>query len=157
MQQADLTTIAARPHPMRATLATYPYTCALRPRWGDMDAYGHVNNLALGAMHEELRAQFGHLSALRNEHGNALRLVVSQTVNHFLAEVHWPAEVTGAAGVGRLGNTSVVLSTALFVDGICASLCDSTMVLVGKSGPVPIPDTIRAGMLELALKGVDQG
>ena len=49
-----------------------------------------------------------------------LRLVTSQNAVHFLAEAHWPAQIRTGAGVGRIGRTSFVASTGLFI-GAAAS------------------------------------
>jgi acyl-CoA thioester hydrolase len=54
--------------------------------------------------------------------------------------------------VGRIGRTSFVASTGLFVDGTCVGVCDTVLVLLGDDGPVPIPadrvaalETVRLG------------
>jgi len=51
-----LASAAARPHPARLLPTTYPVRGTVDARYGDMDANGHLNNLALEAMHENTRA-----------------------------------------------------------------------------------------------------
>jgi acyl-CoA thioester hydrolase len=48
---------AARPDPKRTDIRTYPVVVEVQGRYGDMDANGHMNNLALESLHEDVRAR----------------------------------------------------------------------------------------------------
>ena len=147
----DLTTTAARPDPSRLRLATYPVLDEIAARYGDMDANAHLNNLALEALHENARATMNRrlLPDAYRAGERRLRLVTSQNTVHFLAEAHWPALIRTGAGVGRIGRTSFVASTGLFLDEACIGVCDTVLVLLDENGPAPLPDDFRA-----ALEGV---
>lgn len=134
-----------RPHPARLEVATYPVTGAIDARYGDMDANGHLNNLALGSLHENTRATFNAsvFPAVYDLATRRLRLVTATSVIHYLHEAHWPARILTAVGVGSIGRTSYVASTALFVGEQCVSLCDTVLVALGDDGPTPIPDDAR--------------
>ncbi|MCX2934350.1 acyl-CoA thioesterase [Mycobacterium sp. CVI_P3] len=138
---SDLTTTAARPHEMRLRLDSYPVIDVVQARYGDMDANGHLNNLALESLHENARATMNQslFPDIYDVTTRRLRLVTSQNAVHFLAEAHWPATIQTGAGVGRIGRTSFVASTGLFVEGHCVGVCDTVLVLLGDDGPVPIP------------------
>jgi acyl-CoA thioester hydrolase len=82
-----------------------------------------------------------------------IRLVTSQNAVHFLVEAHWPATIQTGAGVGRIGRTSYVASTGLFIDGTCIGVCDTVLVALGDDGPVPIPDDLRAALHTVLLSG----
>jgi len=145
---SDLTTTAARPDPMRLRLQCYPYVDEIAARYGDMDANAHLNNLALESLHENARATMNqrlYPEAYRSG-SRRLRLVTSQNTAHFLAEAHWPVTIQTGAGVGRIGRTSFVASTGLFVAGECIGVCDTVLVLLGEDGPEPIPDAFRAAL-----------
>ena len=75
-----------------------------------------------------------------------IRLVTSQNAVHFLAEAHWPATIATGAGVGRIGTTSYVASTGLFINGTCIGVCDTVLVALGDDGPVPLTDEFRAAL-----------
>lgn len=156
----DWTTTAPRPDPLRLRLETYPVIDEIAVRYGDMDANAHLNNLALESLHENARATMNRdlfPDAYRTG-GRRLRLVTSQNSVHFLAEAHWPAMIQTGAGVGRIGRTSYVASTALFHDGRCIGVCDTVLVLLGgtgdgtgdgagdSAGPTPLPDDFRAAL-----------
>ncbi|MGV0994097.1 MAG: acyl-CoA thioesterase [Mycobacterium sp.] len=151
----EWTTTAARPDPMRLRLDSYPVLGEIAARYGDMDANAHLNNLALEALHENARATMNRslLPGAYDSPGRGLRLVTSQNTVHFLAESHWPVTIQTGAGVGRIGRTSYIGSTGLFIDGRCIGVCDTVLVLVGDDGPVPLSDEFRAA-LQTVLLGV---
>ena len=141
-----LVTAVARPHPARSARDTYPVTGAGLARFGDVDANGHLNNLALASLHENARAEFNTsvFPGVYQQAIRSIRVVVASSVLHYLAEAHWPAAITTGLGVGKIGRTSYVLSTALFVEDRCVSLCDTVLVTLVDDAPAPIPDAARA-------------
>ncbi|MEI7517945.1 MAG: acyl-CoA thioesterase [Mycobacteriaceae bacterium] len=149
----DLTTTAPRPHPMRLRLESYPVVGEIAARYGDMDANGHLNNLALESLHENARATMNRdlLPSAYDVTRRRIRLVTSQNAVHFLAEAHWPATIATGAGVGRIGRASYVASTALFISGSCIGVCDTVLVALGDDGPVPLPDEFRAALQTVLL------
>lgn len=138
---------------MRLQLDSYPVVDIAQARYGDMDANGHLNNLALESLHENARATMNQslFPDIYDVATRRLRLVTSQNAVHFLAEAHWPAAIQTGAGVGRIGRTSFVAATGLFIDGTCIGVCDTVLVLLGDDGPVPIPEERRAALQTLAL------
>ena len=150
----SLVSSAPRPHPARLKPGTYPVRNPLEARYGDMDSYGHLNNLALEAMHENTRATLNR-GAFPGVYDNATRshrLVAANHVVHFLRESHWPATIHTAGGVGHIGRTSYVISTALFLDDECLSLCDTVLVVLDDDGPTAIPADARERLTGLMLK-----
>jgi acyl-CoA thioester hydrolase len=141
-------TSAPRPHPMRLRRESYPITEPIGARYADMDVYGHLNNLALETMHENSRATLNQraLPGVYDPGERSIRLVSAQNVVHFLAEAHWPAQMTAGVGVARVGRTSYVASSGLFLDDTCIGLCDTVLVAVDGNGePTPLPeDTLQA-------------
>ena len=139
---------------MRLRLECYPFIDEIAARYGDMDANAHINNLALESLHENARATMNQklYPAAYRAGTRRLRLVTSQNAVHFLTEAHWPVTIQTGAGVGRIGRTSFIASTGLFVAGECIGVCDTVLVLLGDEGPEPIPDEFRAA-LQSALLG----
>ena len=125
-------------------------------RYGDMDANAHLNNLALESLHENARATMNRRLFPAAFDGSGRRLVTSQNAVHFLAEAYWPVLIATGAGVGRIGRTSYIASTGLFVDGACIGVCDTVLVLLGgpddPAGPVPLPDDFRAALQTVQLE-----
>ncbi len=149
----DWTTTAPRPDPIRLRLDSYPVLDEIAARYGDMDANAHLNNLALESMHENARATMNRrlFPQAYRAGEQKFRLVTSQNAVHFLAEAHWPAVLQTGAGVGRIGRTSYIASTGLFVNSVCIGVCDTVLVLLGSYGPVPIPDGLRSALQTVVL------
>jgi acyl-CoA thioester hydrolase len=154
LSNPPLVATTPRPHPHRSRLELYPIVDTNQARYADMDVNGHLNNLSLEALHENARAVLNIrvMPEAYETKRRSLRIVSSQNVVHFLAEAHWPANIHVGVGVGRVGNTSFVGSSALFVEDQCISICDTVLVLVGDDGPVPIPDKTREALDGLLLR-----
>jgi acyl-CoA thioester hydrolase len=150
----SLVETTGRPHPARSHLALYPVVGRSQARYADMDANAHLNNLALESLHEDARAVLNARAfpGVYDPDARQLRLVTSQNVVHFLAEAHWPAVIDTGVGIGRIGRTSFVASSALFRDGVCISVCDTVLVAVGDHGPVPIPEASREMLCTLQIQ-----
>jgi acyl-CoA thioester hydrolase len=138
-------------------LACYPVVDSIAARYGDMDANGHLNNLALESLHENARATMnrGLLPHAYDVAHRRIRLVTSQNAVHFLVEAHWPATIATGAGVGRIGRTSYVASTGLFIDGTCIGVCDTVLVALGDNGPEPLSEEFRAALQTVLLQAPD--
>ncbi len=149
----DLVPVIGRPHPSRLAKALYPLTGRAIARYADVDANGHVNNLALESMHENARAEFNQetFPGVYQPAVRSVRLVTANNAVHFLAEVFWPATVETGLGIGRLGRTSFTVSTALFVGDTCVSVCDTVLVVLDDNGPAPIPEEARDRLSSLLL------
>ena len=147
---------AASPDPKRADIRTYPVVVEIQGRYGDMDANGHINNLALESLHEDVRARLNAtaLPGIYDSGQRQFRLVSAQNVVHFLAESSWPSVFHAAVGVGRIGGSSFVASSALFIDQKCISTCDTVLVVVDDDGPRPIPGDVRVRLQDMILRPV---
>jgi acyl-CoA thioester hydrolase len=136
---------------MRLRLQSYPFVDEIAVRYGDMDANAHLNNLVLESLHENARATMNRAllpTAYTGE--RRIRLVTSQNAVHFLSEAFWPGMIQTGAGIGRIGRTSYLASTGLFVDGDCIGVCDTVLVMLGgpdgPAGPLPLPEEFRAAL-----------
>ena len=126
-------------------LAAYPFRHEIRSRWGDMDALGHLNNVALARYYEDARVTF-HEHAV----GAGLRIVLAEITIRYLAETHHPGVYTVGMGVARVGTSSVTHLSGLFRDGVRVGACRSVIVHTGPEGPAPLPDAARAGLARFA-------
>jgi acyl-CoA thioester hydrolase len=146
-------TTTGRPHADRCMLGVYPVVESKEARYSDMDVNGHLNHLALEALHEDARAGINqqYVPGTYEPTTHTFRLLTSQNVVHFMAEARWPSTIKVGIGIGGIGRSSLVVSSGLFLEEACISVCDMTLVLVDDEGPVAIPEETREVMRKLML------
>ena len=129
-------------------------------RWGDMDAFGHVNNAAYFTYCESARIAYFDAVELEQarqapRHGPAL----AQASCNFRRQVHYPASLEAGARTSRIGGKSFTLDYLIRRrdparpdrhDG--EVVCDGSSVVVwvdyATGAAIPIPDTLRRRLME---------
>nr|WP_168941744.1 thioesterase family protein [Parazoarcus communis] len=116
-------------------------------RWGDMDAYGHVNNTIYFRYFEQARVEWLESQGSRVSPDEPVGPVIINASCTFYAPVNYPATVIVKMYGGEPGRTSVMTWYELFVEGEDRLYADGAAKTVwmdtrtGKSSP--LPDTIR--------------
>lgn len=123
-------------------------------RWGDMDAFGHVNNTVYFRYMEQVRISwFEQLGIIGGADSGQGPVIVNASMD-FLRQLHYPGDVIGRMSVGKPGrssfDTGFELTRAdepgtLYARG--AARCVWIDYAAGKS--VPLPERLRA-MIESA-------
>jgi acyl-CoA thioester hydrolase len=139
----SLFTLSPRPDPRRSDVEIYPRRYVSRIRFSDIDTLGHLNNVAHDSFHEDGRTMLCARVFPLDQRIPGVRQLAAQNTLHFLAEAFYPGQLLICAGVGRIGTTSFVTSTALFQEGVCVSLCDTVMVYEVGGRPAALPDVAR--------------
>lgn len=119
-------------------------------RWGDMDAFGHVNNVQYMRYLES-----GRVAYIEDVLGVSLNsnesIVLADIQCAFLQELHYPATVEVATRASRLGRSSFGLAFAIFRVGESKPVLTGQGVLVWfdfvQRRPIPLPEALRAAML----------
>ena len=124
---------AARPLDADA-FAGYPLQASLTARYVDLDPDRRLSELALARYTEQARA--GSLNELRKPE---LGLLVARIDLNFGRWDLGMGEVRLASGLGRVGNTSFVLSGGVTVDGEAVAAAESVMVLLDRDTHRPTP------------------
>jgi acyl-CoA thioester hydrolase len=133
-----------RPAPHRLTLNNYPVRETVQTRYQDLDAMGHLNNVAFAAMFENARVRFNWALGRMNRN-DGFRAVVAMNAINYLAEGSFPADVEIASGVGRIGTRSWDILAVMHQDGRAIATCDTVIVM---THPVDggIPTDFRAAL-----------
>lgn len=124
------------------------YSCSIPVRWGDMDAYGHVNNALYMRYLEEARVQL--LAELGAEmDGNGLDPVVINVGCTFFKPITYPDTVRIDCYVAEPGRSSFMTYYEVFSASDSESPASEGYAKVvwmdhhtGRS--VPLPERIRA-------------
>ncbi|KXU86207.1 thioesterase [Paraburkholderia monticola] len=125
-------------------------------RWGDMDAFGHVNNTVYFRYMEQVRISwFEHMDFL-GERADGQGPVIVNASMEFLKQLHYPGDVIGRMSVATPGRSSFDTAfellradepDTLYARG--AARCVWIDYAAGKS--VPVPDVLRAAIEGAAL------
>ena len=116
-------------------------------RWGDNDAYGHVNNTVYYQWFDTaVNAWLVEVGLLDIEHGDPIGLVVETGCNYF-EPLSFPGDVEVGIAVDRLGSSSVTYRIGVFGAGRDEPSAQGhfTHVYVGREDrrPAPLPDDWR--------------
>jgi acyl-CoA thioester hydrolase len=97
-----------------ATGTAYPITIAFDVLWGDMDAFGHVNNARYFTWFESCRTVYFLRLGLRMDQPSPLGPIVASVSCDYLAPVVYPASLVAGVRVTKIGNTSFSMDYGLW-------------------------------------------
>ena len=117
-------------------------------RWGDMDAYGHVNNTVYFRYFEQIRVEWVEQLGFPVSPNESSGAIIVNADCTFHAPVNYPATVEVRMFVGKPGRASVMTWYELYVEGDEQVYATGGAKLVwmdtasGKS--TALPDAVRA-------------
>jgi acyl-CoA thioester hydrolase len=95
---------------MHELLSDCPVTAELIMRWGDMDAYGHLNNAVYFRYFEELRIRYMREAGFATrKDGNKNGLVVAKTSCKYRIPLVYPDTIYAGAKVTRVDDGKLVM------------------------------------------------
>lgn len=119
----------------------------LTPRWGDMDALGHVNNVRFFTYDESARLEyFGQLMKDDPRFWKEYGLILARIEADFLAQLRLPAQLEIGFRIARMGRSSLSTEAAMFRDGEAVAVTRGVVVWFdyGANRTLPVPDAVRA-------------
>jgi acyl-CoA thioester hydrolase len=136
--------------------AAYPLWREIATRWGDNDAYGHVNNTVHYAWFDTaVNAWLIEAGLLDVAHGDPIGLVV-ETGCRYARSLTYPEPVEIGFGVERIGGSSVTYRLGVFAKGAEEAAAEGhfTHVYVERESrrPAPLPDDWRAKLEAIHLR-----
>ncbi len=117
-------------------------TVSVPVRWGDLDAYGHVNNVAIMGLLEQARVQafwapgapvLPPLAA-----GSPVQVVVADAHVSYRRAISYVQAVDVAVTVPRVGGASFVIGYEIVVDGVSAVTATTTLALIDVATSRPL-------------------
>jgi acyl-CoA thioester hydrolase len=143
------------PKPDAALLdpARYPFSCAIEPRFTDLDFHHHVNNAALADILQEGRIRFHHVCA----YGVALdghginSMAVSLSIE-FLGQARYPDVLENHLAAVAVGRTSHTIGHLVTQGGALVAYAQAVLVCMLDGQPVENPqgfvETVSKWMLK---------
>ena len=137
-----------------SALQGFPVVVQLPIQWGDLDAYGHVNNLVYLKWFETARAVYASrvgVDVLPRQEG--VGAVLTSISCKFLHQLSYPGTIYSGVRVTRISLGSVTLEFRI-ANGeigvpVAEGTCDVVLWDYSENEPVPVPDPIRAAVEEL--------
>ncbi len=148
-----MTDTAAAPNIDLTDRAAFAFWTRDTVRFSDMDRYRHVNNVATATYCETGRVEFAEHLMPGSTSGEGAGWVILRLTVNFLAQAHYPGQVEIGTRVDRVGRSSCAIGQGLFKGGGCFATSEAVLVwldIENGGRPAPIPDALRARMLEHA-------
>ena len=141
-----------------APLGRFPVTLEIPVAWGDMDAFGHVNNTVYLRWCESARiAYFERTGMMERMQREGVGPILARASVDYRKPVVYPATVRAKATISRIGNTSAEMRyrIELIPRGELVAEGDSVLVLIDyKTGAkVPLSEELRARIVGLESGG----
>lgn len=132
-------------------MESYPVQLEIPVAWGDMDAFGHVNNTVYLRWFESARIAFFERISIRASRPEKVGPILASTTCDYLTPVEYPATVVVGARLQRVGNTSFVIEHLATKDGAPVARGSAVVVLIDyETGEkVRVPDEMRAAVASL--------
>ena len=116
----------------------FPHRAVETIRFRDLDRQNHVNNAVFATFLES-----GRVIILNGEEYGLIAPGTSFVLAHlsidFLGEIRWPGEVEIGTAIAAVGNSSLRVNQALFVNGVCVATAENTLVRVDRETRKPRP------------------
>jgi acyl-CoA thioester hydrolase len=118
-------------------------------RWGDMDAYGHVNNTVYFRYMEQARVEWLEEQKIEVRPGGLGPVIINASCT-FLIPLNYPGMVEVKTFAGQPGRSSVQTYVEMRIEGDETLYAEGAAKVVwmdtqtGKSAP--IPDHVRASL-----------
>lgn len=128
------------------------YTSMIPIRWGDMDAYGHVNNTIYFRYMEQIRVEYLEALGYTVAPKGTSPVIINASCT-FLAPLNYPGTVEVRMFCGQPGRSSIPSDYEIRLQGsdILYATGESKIVWMdnetGKS--VPIPEKLRAQLIRI--------
>jgi len=135
---------------------SYPVQLEIPVAWGDMDAFGHVNNTVYFRWFESARILFFERLGIGATRPEKVRPIMASTTCDYLVPVQYPATVLVDARVQRVGNTSLVMEHLATKDGDPVARGSAVIVLIdyGTGEKVRVSDEMRVAIASMSSEPV---
>ena len=151
------TTDSIGPEPtaaVEALLAEFPVVVHLPLHWGEMDAFGHLNNVVYFRYFETARIHYfercGFMATYEEDRVGA---ILHSTSCRFRRPLHFPDTVLAGARVTELGEDRFTMGYRVVSVAEEMVAADGTGLIVSfdyrARSKAPVPDRVRCAIIEL--------
>jgi acyl-CoA thioester hydrolase len=140
----------------RPTRADYRHFLEIPTRWGDNDAYAHINNVVYYSFFDTVVSRFLLESGAIDLKTSPVIGVVVETGCRYLAPIAFPDLVTAGLRVARIGNTSIRYEIGIFSNAEDQASAEGQFIHVyvdreTQTRPTPLPQALRDAVAPLVV------
>jgi acyl-CoA thioester hydrolase len=121
--------------------------------WGEMDAFGHANNVAYFRWLETARMHYLRAIGITHpEQQEGIGLLLAETRCRFFKPLTFPDRLTVRCGVSAVKNTSFIMNYTITSerDGLAAEAESAQVMFDYRLGSkTPVPELVRAAIQRL--------
>ena len=135
----------------------FPVRVTMPVAWGQLDAFGHLNNTQFFRFFEDARiACFARIGIREHMEATGVGPILAKTSCVFRRPLGFPDTVTACARISEVGEDRFTMEYAVFSDKVgLAAHGDGRIVMLdyASGAKAPIPDRIRAAIDSLSTPG----
>jgi acyl-CoA thioester hydrolase len=141
-------------------LAKFPVVITLPVQWGDLDAFGHVNNTVPHRWFESARIElFGRIGLLDFFREERRGPILAANSCDYRRQINFPDTVQIGICIARIGRTSIGFEHAIVSETQNAVVAEGTSTTVffdyTAKKPHPVPDAVRRAIEALERRSFD--
>jgi acyl-CoA thioester hydrolase len=128
-------------------MTNFPVELNVAVAWGDMDAFGHVNNVQYMRYFETARVKYFDNMMTGDDAKSSIQPVLASVTANFKAPVIYPDNLTVKIGVTKLGNSSLNMCCEMYNQKgmlVLEAFCTIVTFDFVQQKPVPIPEKVRS-------------
>jgi acyl-CoA thioester hydrolase len=119
--------------PRKVDLELFPVQYKTKVRWGDMDAYGHLNNAAYFKLFEDVRILYmeklGLSTSKRSD--NRFGVVVATTQCKYRIPLKYPDEITVGARILSICDKKITMAYVVLIGADNQLAAEGDALLIG--------------------------
>jgi len=127
-------------------MTTFPLELKIPVAWGDMDAFGHVNNVQYMRYFETARVRYFDNMMVGEEAKSPIQPVLASIGANYKAPVVYPDTLTLKIGVTKMGNASLQMTCEMYNQKgilVVEAFCTIVMFDFIKKASTAIPELVR--------------
>ena len=138
-------------HPL---LAAYPVSLIIPVQWGELDAYGHINNTVFFRWFESARIEYLTRSGMvRTMERDQIGAILHSTSCRFRRPVFFPDTIEVAGRAREVGDDRFAMEYLVVSHEQNAVVGEGTAIIVcydySAHAKAPLPDDVRRGIAAL--------
>ncbi len=131
----------------------FRYFTPLATRWGDCDMMGHINNVILIRYLESGRLDYlQELIGMDMQASSREGIIIADLKVSFLGQVHHPLQIEVATRISRIGNSSMIFDSAIFLPSAQQPALSARATLVWfdyqKNASLRVPQQARETIIQ---------